>query len=70
MEKLITTVRDVITPWDFHHLNLDTDDFKGKVTTGENIIEVLWHKLNPKLDSRLTRLRLWETENNRFSLRK
>ncbi len=70
LEKFRTIVRDVINPWDFRHLNLDTDDFKGKVTTGENIVAVLWEKLEDRFNSNLHRLRLWETDNNRFCLRK
>jgi len=56
--------------WNYRHLNLDTDDFADKTTTGENIIQVLWQRLEDALADRLHRLRLWETENNRFALRR
>lgn len=67
--ELMKIVRDQLEPWDYKHLNLDTNDFAGLVPTGENIINILWGKLTPKLGEQLVRLRLWETANNRFTLR-
>lgn len=65
--ELINKVRATLDEYDYKHLNLDTDDFKDLVPTGENIINILWQKLSTKLE--LSRLRLWETPNNRFTLR-
>ena len=61
---------DALEPWHYKHLDLDTDDFKNIPSTGENIVSVLWPRLDEGLDGRLHRLRLWETPNNRFTLRR
>ena len=60
---------DILKPWAYKHLDMDTDDFKDSPSTGENIVAKLWPRLDPALDGRLVRLRLWETPNNRFTLR-
>jgi len=59
-----------LEPWQDKHLDLETDEFRQTPSTGENIVQALWHRLNPRLDQGLTRLRLWETPNNRFTLRR
>lgn len=59
-----------LAPWHDRHLELETEDFRARPSTGENIVQILWPKMNLELGSRLTRLRLWETANNRFALRK
>ncbi len=59
-----------LEPWNFKHLDLDTPDFKDRPSTGENIIRVLWNRLEKTLARPLYRLRLWETPNNRFTLRR
>ena len=68
------TFRDAISgavkDWDNHHLDLETDEFRDMPSTGENIVRVLWGKLDRALEQRLARLRLWETSNNRFTLRR
>lgn len=55
--------------WNNKHLDLEVDDFHTTASTGENIVQVLWPKLDHALDGRLVRLRLAETANNRFTLR-
>ena len=62
-------LRESIRDWDNKHLDLETDEFRRRPSTGENIVQALWQKTNPLLWKRLTRLRLWETLNNRFTLR-
>lgn len=52
------------------HLDLEVADFSDKPSTGENIVRALWPRFDSELDGRLVRLRLWETANNRFTLRK
>ena len=59
-----------LAPWDYRHLDLDTDDFAGRPSTGENIVQVLWPRLEGAIGLPLHRLRLWETANNRFTLRR
>jgi len=61
---------DALRPWQDKHLDLETAEFAESPSTGENIVHVLWPKLNANLSDRLTRLRLWETANNRFTLRR
>lgn len=56
--------------WDYKHLNLETDAFKDTISTGENIISVLWERLVIIFGDDLSRLSLWETPNNRFTIRK
>jgi 6-pyruvoyltetrahydropterin/6-carboxytetrahydropterin synthase len=56
--------------WDYKHLELEAEDFREKPSTGENIIQVLWSKLERKLGEKLHRLRIWETPNNRITLRR
>ena len=67
--RLTGGLDDSLQPWAYRHLDADTDEFNDVPSTGENIVGRLWPKLNPKLANRLTRLRLWETPNNRFTLR-
>ncbi|HEV3409362.1 MAG TPA: 6-carboxytetrahydropterin synthase, partial [Chthoniobacterales bacterium] len=63
-------LRIAVRDWDNKHLDLETDEFRKRPSTGENIVQALWGKLNPLLQNRLQRLRLWETANNRFTLRR
>ncbi|MDQ3199143.1 MAG: 6-carboxytetrahydropterin synthase [Verrucomicrobiota bacterium] len=59
-----------LRPWQDIHLDFETEEFREEPSTGENIVRALWPKFNARLDDRLTRLRLWETPNNRFTLRR
>ena len=50
---------------DHKNFNLDVPFMAGINPTTENIIVACWQRLEPALKpARLTRLRLWETENN------
>ena len=70
LDEFTDTLQKSIKPWSYKHLNLETTDFAGATATGENIVARLWERLDPMLKNRLTRLRLWETANNRFTLRR
>jgi 6-pyruvoyltetrahydropterin/6-carboxytetrahydropterin synthase len=59
-----------LNEWNYKHLDLETNDFKNKISTGENIVSVLWGKLNKEFDNKLIRLSLWETSNNCFTIRR
>jgi 6-pyruvoyltetrahydropterin/6-carboxytetrahydropterin synthase len=61
---------DALSSWRDKHLDLETEEFRDRPSTGENIVQALWPKLDQRLNGRLTRLRLWETPNNRFTLRR
>ena len=63
-------LREAVGDWDNKHLDLETKEFQQRPSTGENIVQALWGKLNPLVEDRLQRLRLWETANNRFTLRR
>jgi 6-pyruvoyltetrahydropterin/6-carboxytetrahydropterin synthase len=60
-----TVERAFVDRVDHKNLNLDVPFMKGTNPTTENIIVACWRQLEPALEpARLTRLRLWETENN------
>ncbi len=63
-------IERALAPWQDKHLDLETEEFRKEPSTGENIVRALWPKFSARLDDRLTRLRLWETPNNRFTLRR
>jgi len=63
-------IDDSLKPWKDRHLDLDTEDFRDAPSTGENIVRALWPKIDNRLNQQLVRLRLWETANNRFTLRR
>jgi 6-pyruvoyl-tetrahydropterin synthase len=63
-------VAEAVAPWRDKHLDLEVEDFSDKPSTGENIVRAIWPRFDSRLDNRLVRLRLWETANNRFTLRK
>ena len=63
-------ILESLKPWRDRHLDLETEDFRNAPSTGENIVRALWPKIDNRLNQRLVRLRLWETANNRFTLRR
>ncbi|HEX8281286.1 MAG TPA: 6-carboxytetrahydropterin synthase [Chthoniobacterales bacterium] len=63
-------LRRGVGDWENKHLDLETEEFRDHPSTGENIVQALWKKMDPLLWNRVERLRLWETTNNRFTLRK
>ena len=67
---LNNAIHESLKAWQDRHLDLETDDFRLGPSTGENIIRALWPKIDNRLNQRLVRLRLWETANNRFTLRR
>jgi 6-pyruvoyltetrahydropterin/6-carboxytetrahydropterin synthase len=64
------TMSNALSVWEGKHLDLETNDFKDRPSTSENIVQILWPRLDTPLGGRLSRLRLWETTNNRFTLRR
>ena len=67
---LKNAMAESLEPWRDRHLDLEADDFRDAPSTGENIVRALWPKLDNRLNQQLVRLRLWETANNRFTLRR
>lgn len=70
LEEQNRLVCDALADWNYRHLDNETSDFNDRPSTGENIIARLWDKIDAANRGILTRLRLWETENNRFTLRR
>jgi len=68
--ELNRMLASTLADWDYKQLELETEDFREKPSTGENIIQALWSKLEEKLGEKLHRLRVWETPNNRITLRR
>ncbi|PYL45591.1 MAG: hypothetical protein DME29_01435 [Verrucomicrobia bacterium] len=69
-EELRDALGRALAPWRDKHLDLETNEFRDEPSTGENIVRALWPRLDTALQQRLLRLRLWETANNRFTLRR
>jgi 6-pyruvoyltetrahydropterin/6-carboxytetrahydropterin synthase len=69
LDRLAGALEAVLGAWDHRHLDLEVEAFRDRPSTGENIVLALWPLLAPRLDGRLVRLRVFETENNRFTLR-
>jgi 6-pyruvoyltetrahydropterin/6-carboxytetrahydropterin synthase len=67
---LNNAIAEALEPWRDRHLDLETDDFRDAPSTGENIVRALWPKIDSRVGRQLVRLRLWETANNRFTLRR
>ncbi|HKS04654.1 MAG TPA: 6-carboxytetrahydropterin synthase, partial [Chthoniobacterales bacterium] len=63
-------IRESLKAWQDRHLDLETEDFRSQPSTGENIVRALWPKIDSRVNQHLARLRLWETANNRFTLRR
>jgi 6-pyruvoyltetrahydropterin/6-carboxytetrahydropterin synthase len=68
--KFDEAIQESLQPWQDRHLDLETEDFRDVPSTGENIVRTLWPKLDHRLNHQLVRVRLWETANNRFTLRR
>ena len=63
-------IEESVEPWRDRHLDLETEDFRNAPSTGENIVRALWPRIDNSLNQQVVRLRLWETANNRFTLRR
>lgn len=68
--KLYGSLEQVLENWNYKHLDREMEAFANTPSTSENIVTVLWQELEKELEPELTRLRLWETNNNRFTLRR
>jgi len=66
--ELAGGLKRVIDPWRHQNLN-KLEVFSEQVSTGELVIQVLKDKITKEIGRDVYRLRLWETDNNRFCLR-
>jgi 6-pyruvoyltetrahydropterin/6-carboxytetrahydropterin synthase len=63
LKRLVT--ERVIDHVDHKNFNLEVEFMRGTIPTTENIVVAFWNVIAPAVaPARLTRLRLWETENN------
>lgn len=69
-EETRDAIAESVSGWRDKHLDREAEEFRGRSSTGENIVAALWPKVNARTKDRLDRLRLWETANNRFTLRR
>ena len=57
--------REVVDQMDHRNMNVDVPMMRGVNPTAENIVVACWRALESRVTpGRLTRLKLWETENN------
>lgn len=57
----------IMKPFDHVYLNLDTEEFKHKNPSSENMVMVFWDKLAGSFGTaKLDRIRLWETSKSAF----
>ncbi len=70
LEEMQRELDAALTLWNYKHLDMETDDFANRPSTGENIVQVLWDRLSDSMAAELWGLRLWETENNLFEIQK
>ena len=57
--------REFVSKVDHKNFNIDVPFMQGTIPTSENIIVKCWQLLEPALKpGKLTKLKLWETENN------
>lgn len=70
LEDMQRELDSALARWNYKHLDLETEDFADRPSTGENIVQVLWDRLSESLAAELWGLRLWETESNLFEIQK
>ncbi len=59
----------VVAHVDHKNLNLDVDFMRGTIPTTENLAQRIWDILSDRFGKNvLTRVVLWESENNRFEV--
>jgi 6-pyruvoyltetrahydropterin/6-carboxytetrahydropterin synthase len=57
--------REVVDRADHRNFNVDVEFMRGIIPTTENIVVQCWRLIEPHVaPARLTRIRLWETENH------
>jgi 6-pyruvoyltetrahydropterin/6-carboxytetrahydropterin synthase len=67
--KLNRVLGSLLENWNYRHLDREIAAFKEAPSTGENIIRILYKALTQRMEPEVSRLRLWETRKNRFTLR-
>ncbi|MFC2088691.1 6-carboxytetrahydropterin synthase [Calditrichota bacterium] len=71
LELMDNHTKNILDQLNYKHLNNEVPYFKNIISTGENIIEYLWNELDNRFpDGILCHLKLWETNNNYFELKR
>lgn len=63
-------MQSIVADWNYKHLDAEIPYFADRPSTGENILRGLWDKGKAVFERDPFRMRLWETPNNRFTLRR
>lgn len=69
LADLVNGVRKAVSEWDGVFIDREFDIFKAQASTSENIVSMLSEQVERELGREVSRVRLWETDNNRFTLR-
>lgn len=69
LDRFSEGLEQVLAGVDGRHLDREVEAFRTRPSTGESIALTLWPLLHGELEERLVRLRIFETPNNRFTLR-
>lgn len=65
LDKIVD--KTILNDFDYMNLNEDVTELKNTITSGENLIKFIWHRLNNSIDrDKLYKLRLYETDRNYF----
>jgi 6-pyruvoyltetrahydropterin/6-carboxytetrahydropterin synthase len=71
LDEMDYKVQSLLQKLDYKHLNKEVTYFKKVISTGENIIQYLWNELESSFtNQQLYYLKLWETNNNYFELKR
>jgi len=70
LDVIAGKVKDILAPFDNRYLDQEVDPFRQIPSTGENIVIELWKRMEAQFGNELTRVRLGETNNNRFAVRR
>jgi 6-pyruvoyltetrahydropterin/6-carboxytetrahydropterin synthase len=68
--QLDAAAQRVLAPLDFASLDTDVAFFQAHPSTGENIALYLWGEFERVLGPALDEINVWETPNNRFTVRR
>lgn len=60
----------VVDRYDHKNLNEDLDEFKGRTTTSENVVQAIWDSLDGRIPAKLEKVRLYETARSVFEVRR
>ena len=70
LDNVAKKLNDTISPLDNTYLDQEVDPFRNIPSSGEHIVLELWKRLEEEFGQDLSRVRLGETNNNRFAVRR